>query len=101
VRLISRPSSSSELYTRGEALPVEWKYRPGIHPVDLDDHFGPMMASATTATLFGFMPRTEVDAKRLKARAGTTELINPCMQKRVGVASCRHPGRRRKERSRC
>jgi hypothetical protein len=52
---------------RTEALPVEWKYQPGLHPVDPDDHLGPMMASATTATLFGFMPRIEADAKRLKA----------------------------------
>jgi hypothetical protein len=58
---------AGELYTRGETLPEEWKYKPGIHPVDPDDHKAPLIAAATTPTLLGFVEVIEADAKRLKA----------------------------------
>jgi len=56
-----------ELYTRGEALPEEWKYRPGIHPVDPDDQNAPLIAAASTAVLCEFIKTIEADATRLKA----------------------------------
>ena len=46
--------------------PEEWKYKPGIYPVDPDDHNAPLIAGALTAVLFEFMKTIEADAKRLK-----------------------------------
>jgi hypothetical protein len=57
---------AGELYTRNVTLPEEWKYKPGIHPVDPDDHNGALIAGAPTAVLFEFMKTIEADAKRLK-----------------------------------
>jgi hypothetical protein len=57
---------AGELCTRNETLPAEWKYKPGIHPLDLDDHNAPLVAGASTAILFEFMKTIEADAKRLK-----------------------------------
>jgi hypothetical protein len=42
---------AGELYTRGDPIPAEWKYRPGLYPVDPDDRKAPLVASATTETL--------------------------------------------------
>ena len=58
---------AGELYTRNETLPAEWKYEPGLRPVDPDDHKAPLIAGATTATLLGFMEVIQADARRLKA----------------------------------
>jgi hypothetical protein len=58
---------AGELYTRYETLPEEWQYKPGLHPVDPDDHHAPMFASAPTAVLFEFMKTIETDAARIKA----------------------------------
>jgi hypothetical protein len=58
---------AGELYTRNETLPAEWKYEPGIRPVDPDDHKAPLVAGAPTAILFEFMKTIEPDASRLKA----------------------------------
>jgi hypothetical protein len=58
---------AGELYTRNEALPVEWQYQPGLYPVDPDDRKAPLVASATTETLMRFMEDIEDDVKRLKA----------------------------------
>jgi hypothetical protein len=45
---------AGELYARGETLPVEWKYQPGLHPVDPDDTNAPLIAGASTETLRAF-----------------------------------------------
>jgi hypothetical protein len=45
---------AGELYSRGEPLPHEWKYEPGLHPVDPDDIHAPLIAAAATATLRAF-----------------------------------------------
>jgi hypothetical protein len=45
---------AGELYARGEPLPDEWKYEPGLHPVDPDDIHAPLIAAASTATLRAF-----------------------------------------------
>jgi hypothetical protein len=58
---------AGELYTRNETLPEEWQYKPGIHPVDPDDHNAPLIAGVPTAVLFEFMKSIEANAKRLKA----------------------------------
>jgi hypothetical protein len=58
---------AGELYTRGEPIPGEWRYKPGIHPVDPDDHKAPIVARATTEVLMRFMEDIKDDAKRLKA----------------------------------
>ena len=58
---------AGELYTRGEPIPDEWRYKPGIHPVDPDDHNAPLVAGARTEVLMRFMEDIEDDAKRLKA----------------------------------
>jgi hypothetical protein len=58
---------AGELYTRNETLPAEWKYEPGIRPVDPDDHKAPLVAAASTAILFEFRKTIELDANRLKA----------------------------------
>jgi hypothetical protein len=58
---------AGELYTRNETLPEEWRYKPGIHPVDPDDHNAPLVACATTEALMRFMEDIEDDVKRLKA----------------------------------
>jgi hypothetical protein len=45
---------AGELYARGEALPAEWEYAPGLHPVGPDDIHAPLIAAASTATLRAF-----------------------------------------------
>ncbi len=45
---------AGELYARGETLPDEWEYRPGLHPVDPDDIEAPFVAAASTGTLWKF-----------------------------------------------
>jgi hypothetical protein len=57
---------AGELYTRNETLPAEWKYKPGIRPIDPDDHNAPLIAGSPTEVLFEFMKTIEADAKRLK-----------------------------------
>ena len=58
---------AGELYTRNETLPAEWKYEPGLRPVDPDDHKAPLVAAVPTAILFEFMKTIESDASRLKS----------------------------------
>ena len=58
---------AGELYTRGAPIPEEWRYKPGLHPVDPDDHKAPLVAGATTEVLMRFMEDIEDDAKRLRA----------------------------------
>jgi hypothetical protein len=45
---------AGELYSRGEPLPREWKYEPGLHPVDPGDIHAPLIAAPSTATLRAF-----------------------------------------------
>ena len=59
-------SIAGELHTRGAPIP-EWKYKPGLHPVDPDDDNAPLVAGAPTEVLMRFMEDIEDDAKRLKA----------------------------------
>lgn len=40
--------------TCGEPHPGEWKYSPGLHPVDPDDIHAPLVAAASIATLRAF-----------------------------------------------
>ena len=58
---------AGELYVRGELLPEEWRYKPGIHPVDPDDRNAVIIAAASTEVLMRFVEDIEDDAKRLKA----------------------------------
>jgi hypothetical protein len=58
---------AGELHTRGAPIPEEWKYKPGLHPVDPDDDNAPLVAGAPTEVLMRFMEDIEDDAKRLKA----------------------------------
>jgi hypothetical protein len=58
---------AGELYARGAPIPEEWQYKPGIHPVDPDDHNAPLVAGAQTEVLMRFMEDIEDDIKRLKA----------------------------------
>jgi hypothetical protein len=58
---------AGELHARGTAIPEEWQYRPGLSPVDFEDHKAPLIASATTATLMRFVEDIEDDVKRFKA----------------------------------
>jgi len=60
-------SQSPASCTPGTKPPAEWKYEPGIRPIDPDDHKAPLVAGATTPTLLGFMEVIEADAGRLKA----------------------------------
>jgi hypothetical protein len=57
---------AGELYARGARIPEEWQYRPGISPVDPDDHHAVIVAAATTETFMRFMEDIEDDVKRLK-----------------------------------
>jgi hypothetical protein len=59
---------AGELHTRGAPIPAEWKYQPGLHPVDPDDHKAPIIAGATSEVLLRFMEDIEDDAKRLRAQ---------------------------------
>jgi hypothetical protein len=59
---------AGELYTRGEVLPDDWKYRPGISPVDLDDYACMPCAGASTEALRAFGDELDVEARRLKAK---------------------------------
>ena len=56
-----------ELYVRGEALPDEWKYRPGLHPVDPDDIHAPFVASAGTETLRAFADELVAELRERKS----------------------------------
>jgi hypothetical protein len=58
---------AGELHTRGAPIPKDWQYKPGLHPVDPDDHNSPLVAGAPTEVLMRFMEDIEDDAKRLKA----------------------------------
>lgn len=58
---------AGELYARGAPIPKEWQYKPGLHPIDRDDHNTPLVAGAPTEVLMRFMDDIEDDAKRLKA----------------------------------
>jgi hypothetical protein len=58
---------AGELYARGAPIPEEWRYEPGLHPVDPDDDNAPLVAGAPTDILMRFMEDIEDDAKRLKA----------------------------------
>ena len=60
---------AGELYTRGAPIPEEWRYKPGLHPVDPDDHNAPLVAGAPTDVLMRFIEDVEDDAKRLKAES--------------------------------
>jgi hypothetical protein len=57
---------AGELHTRGAPIPEDWQYKPGLHPVDPDDHNSPLVAGAPTEVLMRFMEDIEDDAKRLK-----------------------------------
>jgi hypothetical protein len=58
---------AGELYARGAPIPEEWQYRPGLHPVDLDDHKAPIVAGAPTDVLMHFVEDIEDNVKQLKA----------------------------------
>jgi hypothetical protein len=58
---------AGELYARGAPIPEEWQYKPGLEPIDSDDHNAPLAAGASTEVLMRFMEDVEDDAKRLKA----------------------------------
>jgi hypothetical protein len=58
---------AGELHTRGTPIPAEWKYEPGLHPVNPDDCNAPLVAGATTDVLMRFMEDIEDDARRLRA----------------------------------
>ena len=58
---------AGELDTRGEPIPDEWRYKPGIHRVDPDDCNAVIVAGAPSEVLMRFMEDVEDDAKRLKA----------------------------------
>jgi hypothetical protein len=58
---------AGELYTRGAPIPEDWRYQPGLHPVDTDDRKAPIVAGATTEVLMRFTEDIKDDAKRLKA----------------------------------
>jgi hypothetical protein len=60
---------AGELYARYVTLPKEWKYKPGIHPVDPDDRNAPLVAGAPAETLFEFVKTVEAEAERLKAES--------------------------------
>jgi hypothetical protein len=47
---------------RGEALPENWRYEPGLHPVDPDDTKAPLIAAASTATLRAFAEELTAEA---------------------------------------
>jgi len=53
---------AGELYSRGERLPENWKYEPGLHPVDPDDTYAPLIAAASTATLRAFAEELTAEA---------------------------------------
>jgi hypothetical protein len=58
---------AGELYNRGAPIPEDWRYQPGLHPVDPDDRNAPLVAGTTTDVLMRFMEDIEDDAKRLRA----------------------------------
>jgi hypothetical protein len=58
---------AGELYSRGAPIPEDWRYQPGLHPVNPDDCNAPLVAGATTDVLMRFMEDIKDDAKRLKA----------------------------------
>ena len=76
---------AGELYTRDEALPEEWQYKPGLHPVDPDDAQAPLVAGAPAEVLFEFMKTIEADATRLKAEGKDYLAHHPCTLRRAGV----------------
>jgi hypothetical protein len=78
---------AGDLYTRGAPIPDEWQYKPGIHPVDPDDRYTAIVASANRETLMRFMEDIEDDVKRLQsAKAGIISHTPPQQQLRGLVA---------------
>ena len=55
---------AGELFDRGETLPDEWKYEPGLHPVHPDDIHAPLIAGASTATLRAFGEERAAEAQK-------------------------------------
>jgi hypothetical protein len=64
--------AAGELYARGERLPDDWEYRPGLHAVDPDDHQAPLIAGATSATLRTFADELTAELRQLTAAGAFT-----------------------------
>lgn len=58
---------AGELYTRGEDIPDEWKYSPGIQAIQRDSYMAPIVAAAPTSVLFEFVEQIKKDIKHDEA----------------------------------
>lgn len=65
--------AAGELYARGEALPGEWEYRPGLHAVDPDDLHAPLVAAASTEHLRMFARELADQAQKYQGEGAFEE----------------------------
>lgn len=42
---------AGHLYQRGETIPEQWKYRPGLSPLDEDSYFNPLFEETESKLL--------------------------------------------------